>query len=227
MYSDGPGSSSGRLPDLPMPRPPRRGLRLAAAVTVAVLLCAAVMVTLRVLGTGSGSGAGPAVRHFPRSDVGARLRRVPAAVPASAGIYRLLPLTSGQLTAAAHVATAFTSAYGTYSWVQPVSAYVGRLRPYASAELQAQLAHGSAAPGLLQQRARDHASATSTATVTAIRDIAGNTVTFTVTARETVRSRGTARTTVSAYAVTVAPDADGPVAYDIEPATTGQAGSGP
>lgn len=228
MHDNGQGPAPRGLPDLPMPRPSRRGLRTAVAVSVIVVMCAAAVAMLRVLGHGTSAGTTPDTRPGARamSSADASPRRTPTSVPAGTGIYRLLPLTADQLTAAAHIAAMFTSYYGTYSWTQPPPAYTGRLRPYASAGLQSELADGAAAPGLLQQRARDHASATSTATVTAIRDIAGTTVTFTVTARQTSRSHGTERTSVTEYAVTIAPGADGPVAYDIEPAAAGQAGSG-
>ena len=151
----------------------------------------------------------------------------PGMLVLSPGIFRLLPVTASQLTAAADVAARFTDAYGTYSYTQPASDYLARLRPYTAPGLQSELAQAAAAPGLRQQRARDRVSDTTTATVTAIRDIASTTVTFIVTARQAARSHGQAAVTVTEYAVTVAPGSGGWQAWDIEPADAGQAGGAP
>jgi hypothetical protein len=144
-------------------------------------------------------------------------------------VYRLLPVTARQLTAATHVAAAFTRRYATYSYAQPASAYLAELQPYTAPALQAALADAATDPGLLQLRDRQHASATCTATVTAIRDIASTTITVLVTARQHTRIQATARTTAQDYAVTLAPADTGAgwQVYDIEPATAGQAGSPP
>jgi hypothetical protein len=93
--------------------------------------------------------------------------------------------------------------------------------------LQAALADAATAPGLLQLRDRQHASATCTATATAIRDIASAAITVLVTARQVTRSQGAAHTGVQDYAVTLAPYRSSWQVYDIEPVTAGQAGSTP
>jgi len=227
VHNDGHEPRPARLPDPPMPRPPRRRLRpWLAASAVAVACTAGALASLRVHGNGTGAVPAvtqPSVRIPPGAIHGQH--SAPAILLPEAGIYRLLPLTATQLTAAASVATSFTDAYGTYSYAEPASAYLARLRPYTSAGLQSELAEAAAAPGLLQQRARQHASATATATVTAIRDIVSTTVTFIVTVRQTARSQGTASTSTTEYAVTAAPGTDGWLTYDIEPASAGQAGS--
>jgi hypothetical protein len=157
--------------------------------------------------------------------------RPPAAAgparPSRPGVYRLLPVTARQLTAATDAATAFTRLYGTYSYTQAASAYLARLQPYTAPGLQAALADAATAPGLLQLHARQHASATCTATATAIRDIASTAITVLVTARQDTRIQATAHTTVSDYAITLVPAGARWQVYDIEPATAGQAGGIP
>jgi hypothetical protein len=138
-----------------------------------------------------------------------------------------LPVTAGQLTATDLAAAAFTRRYCTYSYTQPASAYLVRLQPYTAPGLQAALAGAATAPGLVRLRDQQHASATCTATVTAIRDIASTAITVLVTARPTTRIRTTTHTAVLEYAVTLAPGGRGWQVFDIEPATAGQAGSSP
>jgi hypothetical protein len=145
--------------------------------------------------------------------------------PGSPGVYQLLPVNAAQLTAADTMAAAFTRLYGTYSYTLPASAWLARLQPYTAPGLQAALADAATAPGLLQLRDRQHASATCTATVTAIRDIASTAITVLVTARQASRTQATSRISVQDYAVTLDPAGTGWQVYDIEPATAGQAGS--
>jgi hypothetical protein len=210
------------MPDLPMPGTRRRPAwpLLAAAAAVPAAAAAAVLLLLP-----QGGGAVPVPAACPPGGapvIPARL--VP--VPPRAG-YRLLPVTAGQLAAAASAAAAFTTAYGTWSYAQPPSAYLARLRPYTAAELQAELAQAAATPGLLQQRDRQRASATATATAAGIRDIDGTTVTVIVTARQVTRPPAPGTTVVQQYAVTVVPSGSRWQAWDIEPASAGQAGTAP
>jgi hypothetical protein len=145
--------------------------------------------------------------------------------PGSPGVYRLLPVNAAQLTAADTMAATFTRLYGTYSYTQPAFAWLARLQPYTAPGLQAALADAATAPGLLQLRDRQHSSATCTATVTAVRDIASTAITVLVTARQATRTQATTHITVQDYAVTLDPAGAGWQVYDIEPATAGQAGS--
>jgi len=208
--SQSPGQPRRRPPQLTSP-PRRRGTllswRLLAAAAAACGACAlAGLAADRLI---AHSPASPPPPHPAPAAHATSLQR-PAAPPGatrpgSPGVYRLLPVTAAQLTAADTVAAAFTRLYGTYSFTQPASAWLARLQPYTAPGLQAALADAATAPGLLQLRDRQHASATCTATVTAIRDIASTAITVLVTARQATRTQAITRTTVQDYAVTLAP----------------------
>jgi hypothetical protein len=216
-----------RPPELPMPGRRRKASRPLLAVIVIAACTLAAVAALRLLPRG-GAAPAPAPAACPAAAPEAVPEAVPAAPPGPPGAaYRLLPVTAGQLGRAAAVAAAFTSAYGTYSYAQPAAAYLARLRPYTAPELQAELARAAATPGLLEQRDRQRASATTTATATGIRDIAGTTVTVIVTARQVTRPPAAGSTSVQQYAVTVIPAGTGWQAWDIQPADAGQAGSEP
>lgn len=171
----------------------------------------------------------PAHAHQPSGPASARRR--PAAVhstpSAGPGIYQLLPFTQQQLTSAATLAGRFTALYGTYRYNQPPASYLARLKPLTTSSFQTALAQGAAAPGLLQQRAHGKATATSSATVTAIRDIAGTSITFLVTAEQHTTTAGVTRQHTQDYAVTVTTTAGTWKVYAIELASAGQAGGTP
>jgi hypothetical protein len=210
------------LPEFPTPGTRRRPSwpLLAAAVAVSAAFTAGVLLMLP-----QGGGSVPAPAACPptgASEIPARPVPVP---PRSA--YRLLPVTASQLAVAAATAATFTSAYGTYSYAQPPTAYLARLRPYTAPELQAELAQASVTPGLLEQRDRQRASATSTAMAVGIRDIAGTTVTVVVTARQVTRPPTAGSVAVQQYAVTLVLSGSRWQAWDIEPAGAGQAGTAP
>ncbi len=171
----------------------------------------------------------PAHAHQPSGP--ASVRRRTAAVhstpPASPSIYRLLPFTQQQLTSAATLAGRFTALYATYRYNQPLASYLARLKPLTTSSFQTALAQGAAAPGLLQQRAQGKITATTSATVTAIRDIAGTSITFLVTADQHTTTAGVTRQHTQEYAVTVTTTAGIWKVYAIELASAGQAGGMP
>lgn len=161
------------------------------------------------------------------ASAGRRPSAVHSAPPAGPDIYRLLPFTQQQLTSAATLAGRFTALYGTYRYNQPLTAYLARLKPLTTSSFQAVLAQGAAPPGLLQQRARGKTTATSSAAVTAIRDIAGTSITFLVTADQHTTTAGVTRQHTQDYAVTVTTTAGTWKIYTIELASVGQAGGMP
>jgi hypothetical protein len=171
----------------------------------------------------------PAHAHQPSgpASAGRRPVAVHSAPPASPGIYRLLPFTQQQLTTAAAVAGRFTALYGTYRYNQPLASYLTRLKPLTISSLQTALAQGAAAPGLLQQRARGKTTATTSATVKAIRDIAGASITFLVATDQHTTTAGVTHQHTQDYAVTVTATAGIWKVYAIELASAGQAGGMP
>ena len=171
----------------------------------------------------------PARAHQPPgpASAGRRPTAVRRTLSAGPGIYRLLPFTQQQLTSAATLAGRFTARYGTYRYNQPLTAYLARLKPLTTSSFQAVLAQGAAAPGLLQQRAQGKTTATTSATVTAIRDIAGTSITFLVTADQHTTTAGVTHEHTQIYAVTVTTTAGTWKVYAIELASAGQAGGMP
>lgn len=171
----------------------------------------------------------PARAHQPSGPASAR--RQPAAVhstpSAGHGIYRLLPFSQQQLTSAAALVGKFTALYGTYRYNQPPASYLARLKPLTTSSLQTALAQGAAALGLLQHRAEGKTTATTSATVTAIRDIAGTSITFLVTADQHITTAEVTRQHTQDYAVTVTATAGTWKVYAIELASAGQAGGMP
>lgn len=170
----------------------------------------------------------PAPARQPQHQPAPASRPAAVAAPSASGdVYALLPFNRQQLTAAAALAGQFTALYGTFRYDQPPAAYLARLEPLTTGALRAALAQGFTAPGLIQQRTTGKESAVSATAVTAIRDIAGSSVTFLVTARQDITIGGAASQVTTGYAVTVALTAGTWKVYAIELATAGQAGSIP
>jgi hypothetical protein len=171
----------------------------------------------------------PAHAHQPSGPASAGRRPIAVHSTPLAGpcIYRLLPFTQQQLSSAAALAGKFTALYGPYRYNQPLASYLARLKPLTTSSFQAVLAQGAAAPGLLQQRAQGKTTATTSATVTAIRDIAGTSITFLVTADQHTTTAGVTRQHTQDYAVTVTATAGTWKVYAIELASAGQAGGMP
>lgn len=222
----------GRTPQLPelTSLPQHRGAASTWRLMAAVVCTACATAGLTSLLLARTPASPPAAHPTPPPQASSSAR--PAATagtagPRTSGVYRLLPVTARQLTAATATGAVFTRLYATYSYTEPASAYLARLQPYTAPVLQTALADAATTPGLRQLRDEQHASATCTVTVTAISDIASTAITVLVTARQHTRTRATARTTVHDYAITLTPDGTTWQVYDIEPATAGQAGNTP
>jgi hypothetical protein len=149
----------------------------------------------------------------------------PHAAPTLAStVYRLLPVTASQLSAAVTLAVRFTAAYGTYSYTQAPADWLARLRPDTAPALQAALVSAATDPSLIQLRARQKATATCSPTSGTIRDIASTAITVMITARQRTSTTSGITTASTDYAVTVAPYGATWKVYDIQPATAGQSG---
>ncbi|MBC6457505.1 hypothetical protein [Actinomadura sp. HBU206391] len=144
--------------------------------------------------------------------------------PDSFDIYRLLPFSQRDFAGAADLAQRFTAAYGTYRFDEDPKAYVQRLQGMVTEQLRTELERGSSAPGLLEERKAEQASAESTATIDSIRDIEANSVIFLVTGRQELTSAGRRSQESQRYAVTVSRDGGSWRIYAFEPADAGQAG---
>jgi hypothetical protein len=133
----------------------------------------------------------------------------------------LLPFPPARLQAAASLAGQFTAAWDSWSWQQPPAAWLARLRPMTAASLEPALAQAAGDRGVLAQHAAARQTADATVTALAIRDLTPGSVTITATATQVItNSSGTSRTSAS-WAVTLTPEGDGWLVWDIEPAAAG------
>lgn len=141
--------------------------------------------------------------------------------PSAVNIYRWLPFSQRGLAAAAAAVRAFSADYATYAYNESAASYVGRMKGLVTSQLAATLARGYATPGVAQQRAQQHKSATGSGQITGIRAFGPSSLTFlvSVTQRTTSGQRSSRLTT--GYAVTVTGAATSWQVSDIELAAAG------
>ena len=136
----------------------------------------------------------------------------------------LLPVSPASLAAAARTAARFAAAYTTWSWRQPPSQWLARLRPLATAQLARQLTQAAATPGNAQARQ----SSTGTVTSEKARMLAPGMIILTVQVRQVTTSPSGTTQAVTSLAITLIPEGGGGWAvYDAEPASAGDAGGVP
>jgi hypothetical protein len=179
--------------------------RRAVVVTMVAAVCAACGLLPQATRPANGRARNEHQIAAPRAPTG----------PASPA--EMLPVSSAGLQTAAAVAARFAFLYDTAPPGGP-GAWLARLRPIVTSQLDGTLARAAATPSLIP-------SGTGGARVTSekIRVLAAESVIFTVTfAQPAADSRG-----LPALAVTVVPAAGGWLVYDVEPASAGNLGGGP
>ncbi len=190
---------------------------LALAGLGAYLFLPAAAGARRPGGSSPGSGGHRNLsRAVPSASPGTTARPGPAGSPAAGqggpplagsgqvpGIWSWLPFTQAGLAAAARVAEEFTAFYGTYSYAEPASAYVARIRPLATASLAALVGRAYATPGLEAARSAGRQVSTATAVITSLRGFGPSSITFVVALTQRISGARGAGTQVSDYAVTV------------------------
>ncbi len=140
---------------------------------------------------------------------------------AAPDIYQWLPFTPSGLAAAAGVATAFGDDYGTYSYSENATGYVGKMRNLITPALSAVLANGYATPGVASLRASQKQVATGSAAISSLRAFGASSLTFVVTVSQQVTDiRGGSKTS-DIYAVTVTGGGSNWQVSDIELAAAG------
>src|ERR1035438_9752305 len=148
--------------------------RLAFLVTVLVL--AGLGAFLLRPGTHA-SGRRPAAatsppRSAPSAASGVTAVASPSAVPVptgSADIYRWLPFSQSALARAAGVTQQFGADYGTFSYTEGTSAYVGRMQGLVTSQLSATPARGYATPGVVSQRTQQKQVSSGSAVINSLR----------------------------------------------------------
>jgi hypothetical protein len=170
--------------------------------------------------------ASPAVPQPPATAQAPAPATAPAPAPGSAGtagIYRWLPFTPSELTAAAAVATRFGDLYGTSSYTDSATGYVQRMRNVITSELSQVLARAYATPGVAGPRVRQKQVSTAASSVSALRAFGSGSITFIVAIHQKITgSRGVSRST-GQYAVTVTGSGGSWQVSDIELASAGNA----
>ena len=185
-----------------------RAGRTAAVLASAGLLCGCSLLP-HPAGT---TPPGPPPRPAPASS------RPAAPVTPLASI---LPFPPARLQAAAVLAARFAGTWDSWSWRQPPAAWLTALKPMAAAELYPALAQAAGTPGVLAQRAAARQTATATVTSARIAGLTPGSVTVDVTVRQAITSASGTSQSAASFAVTLTPAGDGWLAWDIEPAGTG------
>jgi hypothetical protein len=199
-----------------------------AVFAVIVLVLAGLGIYLVVPGA---RGASPsASSHSPPARPAATSRSAtpgapvsPSSAPAAAGpdIYQWLPFSQSELATAAGVVTQFCVDYGTWSYTQDASAYVGAIGTLMTPELSQVLAQGYSVPGVASLRASQKQVSTATATINSLRAFGPSSMTFVVTILQRITGTGGTSPQSTQYAVTVAGSGSSWQVNDIELATAG------
>jgi hypothetical protein len=150
-------------------------------------------------------------------------RTAPSRLTAAA-VERLLPFTPDQIAEAADLATRFVAAYGTYRYDEAPSAYLQRLTPMMSTQLQPAIDRAAGDPVTLTQRRRTQESSTGQAHPETIRAIGPTSITIVILARQTITTTYATRHDTSRYAATLTRTHDGWSVYALELAATGDIG---
>jgi hypothetical protein len=156
----------------------------------------------------------------------------PAPAPAGTtaarpGLAALLPASPAWIEAAAGLAARFAAAYTTWSYHQPPTDWLARLRPITASQLYGALAQAAWTPGILAQRDHGRQAAAGTMTGERIRDLTAGSVIITVQVRQVITSASGRSEVADDLAVTVIRAGGGQAVWDVEPAAAGNTGGDP
>jgi hypothetical protein len=205
--------------------------RLAFLVTVVVLAgLGAYLLFPGVRAPGHGPvRATPQARaapHTPAGAAGAAGAATPSVAPAPTGsgavdIYRWLPFSQSDLGKAAGVTQAFGADYGTFSYTESATDYVGRMQNLITSQLSATLARGYATAGVAQQRIQQKQVSTGSAVINSLRAFGTSSLTFVVTIKQTMTTKHGKGQLTGQYAVTVSTSGANWQVSDIQLASAG------
>jgi hypothetical protein len=140
---------------------------------------------------------------------------------AAPDIYQWLPFTQSDLASASALVTEFGKAYGTWSYTQNATEYVGTMSGVVTGELSQFLAQGYSVPAVASVRASDRQVSAGTAVINSLRAFGASSLTFVVTITQQITSTGGSRQVTGQYAVTVTSDGSIWQVSDIELASAG------
>lgn len=126
-----------------------------------------------------------------------------AAPTGSVDIYQWLPFSQSALAKAAGVTEQFGADYGTFTYSDSASGYVGRMRGLVTSQLSATLARGFATPGVASQRTQQRQVSAGSAVINSIRAFGASSLTFLVTIKQAMNTKQGKTQTTAQYAITV------------------------
>jgi hypothetical protein len=118
-------------------------------------------------------------------------------------IYQWLPFTRSGLASAASVAVKFGTAYGTFSYTEKTTAYVGSMRTLITPQLSGQISAAYAAPGVASLRARRKQVSAGSARIASLRAYGPSSLTFIVSVTEQITATKGSGPLTTSYAVTL------------------------
>jgi hypothetical protein len=162
-------------------------------------------------GSGAGQGAGGAAPPASTPPAASAPVTSPPASPTATtpadsrapDIYQWLPFTRSGLASAAAVAVKFGTAYGTFSYTEKTTAYVGSMRSLITSQLSGQISAAYAAPGVATLRARRKQVSAGSARITSLRAYGPSSLTFVVSVTEQITATKGSGPLTTSYAVTL------------------------
>jgi hypothetical protein len=203
--------------------------RLAFLVTVLVLAGLGAYLLfpgVRAPGHGPVQATTPQARAAPRTSAGAAGAATPSVAPAPTGsgavdIYRWLPFSQSDLGKAAGVTQEFGADYGTFSYTESATDYVGKMGNLITSQLGATLARGYATAGVAQQRTQQKQVSAGSAVIDSLRAFGTSSLTFVVTIKQAMTTKQGKSQLTGQYAVTVSTGGANWQVSDIQLASAG------
>lgn len=211
-----------------------RGRGLAFAGAVVVLAAVGVYLTMFPPTSDSAPGDDPAASTAEQATRTARpptggassspVPRQVATTPTAFDVYAYLPLSRQELGAAADLARRFTESYGTFRYDEEPTAFVERLKAFATDEFAGQLTRAMTDPALVRHNRAERVVSRATAKVETIRDMTADQVVFVVGSVRHVTDKSGEKDERDRYAVTTVKAGSDWRVYDLELADVGQDG---
>jgi hypothetical protein len=139
-------------------------------------------------------------------------------------VYSYLPMTKGELAAAADLAERFTAASLTYRYDEDPTAYIDRIKVFTTADFAAVVGKTFASPGTVEANRQDAVVSAGSAKTKEIRQVEKTSVVFVVVGAQQITAKSGDKQLVNDYAVTVSRMGSDWRVFDLQPAGEGQDG---
>ncbi len=200
--------------------------RIAAFALIVVVLTGLGVYLFLPSAAGSGTGSPgpvtPAPTAPPPTPAASAEPSTGASTPVGVpDIYRWLPFSPAGLARAAQLAVTFGAGYGTFSYSEKVSAYLARMHPLMTSQLEAVIGRAFSAPGVSATRVGKKQVSSGSASIVSLRGFGPSSLTFVEAITERVTdTKGQSQQTTD-YAVTVTGGGTSWQVSDIELASAG------